>query len=684
MRSKVSTKDLSISILNPDPLFSALVNVRSHWSMQTNKSFSVRPKADHTFKPSSDFEVTIPGVSHKGIIITSDRPILVSGTNRADQGTYSYVDSYQAIPMETLGTSYYAVTAAVRGEILVVCVFNNTMVSITVKGGTIYHNYIEYKSGDSFEEFLDQYDTLLLYSSESLTGTHISSNNVITVYSGNQYVFLGGGSNFLVQQLAPVHRWSSTIHMLIPSPGANLEVIIVAAYADTVASIVCDESNSATNATLTDAGSSYLRSIGNERCTVSSNNAVSVTVILTGTGFDPVMIRIQPVVELTSTRSCMFVAKPTDLSAVLVLYSNTNSIALNNKDVPLGAVLNGFYTTAQIESKVHEIKCRSHDCWISAYIHAVLPQTKEAVGFPLHFIEIVSHIKTRLSNDEETTPIFKVTTATDQETSTLSLRETTQSPREVTHSPREVTHSPREVTHSPREVTHSPREVTHGVSPLQTTLWSLVSAGTTPSTRNTSPDLTSENGVPSADQSQPTVPVNNVVSIQWTTAVPTETTNSSVHTGINISQIQTATQLENFDGTARVIYKAVSCIGDMHSSWYLLNIFLILATTQTASVLNKTCACYGRSCQKRNYTREELENLVDELKQELMVKKETTSSHLRTLNSAPDHRTSSKVAGYTAGVILVTLAMGLLILDIPNLLSTLNTIRSNLCGTKPS
>ncbi|XP_033751155.1 uncharacterized protein LOC117335328 [Pecten maximus] len=104
----------------------------------------------------------------------------------------------------------------------------------------------------------------------------------------------------------------------------------------------------------------------------------------------------------------------------------------------------------------------------------------------------------------------------------------------------------------------------------------------------------------------------------------------------------------------------------------------------TNNVVNSTCTCRACSAKNTNYSREQLEGLVAELRQKLQVKRKATTKYVRTLTSAPDQRTSSKVVGYIAGIVLVTMAVGLLVIDSPNLLGMLKTIKCNLFSHKSS
>lgn len=92
---------------------------------------------------------------------------------------------------------------------------------------------------------------------------------------------------------------------------------------------------------------------------------------------------------------------------------------------------------------------------------------------------------------------------------------------------------------------------------------------------------------------------------------------------------------------------------------------------------NITCAC-TRKCrqQKTNYTQEELEEEIKEMKAKLTVAKNTTSKYTRTKMSARDDRTSSVVVGTAASVVMVVIFGGIVLAD---LFTIVRIIGRNVC-----
>ncbi|XP_069114840.1 uncharacterized protein [Argopecten irradians] len=94
--------------------------------------------------------------------------------------------------------------------------------------------------------------------------------------------------------------------------------------------------------------------------------------------------------------------------------------------------------------------------------------------------------------------------------------------------------------------------------------------------------------------------------------------------------------------------------------------------------LPRTCQC----CSSNNYTTDELDNILQQLRNELYVQPTKTVRYTRSLISAPDHRVSSKVIGYTCGCVIGCLGLCLLVFDRDNILTMMKTIRENLSYKK--
>lgn len=198
----------------------------------------------HVEQVPEEFMVTrVDRPEDKGIVITSNTPIVVYGLNTMQYST----DSFMAIPVQHLGTEYIGVSrpnetydtsatqsnrntemnSAIRqGCMLIVAAKSGTRLVITpsvdLEGGR--------PAGVPFDVTLNRGQTYFLKSSEAnaaifsdITGTIIQSSNPVSVFSGHVRASVFDNlvpayrlsKDHLVEQLLPVSKWG-TKHATIP------------------------------------------------------------------------------------------------------------------------------------------------------------------------------------------------------------------------------------------------------------------------------------------------------------------------------------------------------------------------------------------------------------------------------------------------------------------------------------
>ena len=149
--------------------------------------------------------------------ITSDYPISVYGLNRRYQTT----DTYIGLPTRVLGTSYramtYTMSAPLVPELAIVGTENNTYVTITPTVET----YAGHPAKIPFRVTLNKGDVYQVFAKEDLraganvdlTGTLITANNPISVFTGHQCAYVPSrqppitACNHLVEQMPPISSW---------------------------------------------------------------------------------------------------------------------------------------------------------------------------------------------------------------------------------------------------------------------------------------------------------------------------------------------------------------------------------------------------------------------------------------------------------------------------------------------
>jgi RHS repeat-associated protein len=172
-------------------------------------------------------------VQNKGVHVTSALPVTVYGMN---QRVFTS-DAYLGLPVEALGTDHYVLTysnmsSTPASQVGVVATEDATTVTITPSATT--GNRL---AGVPYTIALNQGQTYLLQNTVpttagDLTGTHVSSDKRIAVFSGNKSatipVTVSCCDDHLVEQLPPTNVWGkrfATIPLATRSKGDFFRVI---------------------------------------------------------------------------------------------------------------------------------------------------------------------------------------------------------------------------------------------------------------------------------------------------------------------------------------------------------------------------------------------------------------------------------------------------------------------------
>ena len=163
------------------------------------------------------------GKSTKAILVSATDEVVVYGVNKEGSST----DGYLALPTDVIGTSYYLTTMAppsdYPSELMVVGVEDGT--SITIRFGpntglNVTYNAQNYYKNDQLTISLNSYECFQLQSRYDLTGTYVTSTKVVSMFSGNALVNVGGHAgtrDMLTEQHVPTNRWGKKF-AIIPTP----------------------------------------------------------------------------------------------------------------------------------------------------------------------------------------------------------------------------------------------------------------------------------------------------------------------------------------------------------------------------------------------------------------------------------------------------------------------------------
>ncbi|XP_069142267.1 uncharacterized protein [Argopecten irradians] len=93
-----------------------------------------------------------------------------------------------------------------------------------------------------------------------------------------------------------------------------------------------------------------------------------------------------------------------------------------------------------------------------------------------------------------------------------------------------------------------------------------------------------------------------------------------------------------------------------------------------------TCECMNCSTYTpTNYTTEELLEIIQELRAELLIHRNATNSYLRTKISAKDDRPSAKAMGFMGCIILIAAGIGVIFIDMVSLIRMFKELKRNIC-----
>lgn len=176
-------------------------------------------------------------IEQLGIYISSNNPISVYGLNRRFQTT----DTYLGLPLHVLGTEYraigYDVSDGLMSHFAVVATENGTQVTITPSTNTNTKPAgipftISLKRGEVFQVSARNERT----GPSDITGTLITSNKKIAVFSGHQCAYVPSNilaCNHLVEQIPPLPSWGKHYYLGMLKPRSNYTFRVLAHEPDT-------------------------------------------------------------------------------------------------------------------------------------------------------------------------------------------------------------------------------------------------------------------------------------------------------------------------------------------------------------------------------------------------------------------------------------------------------------------
>ncbi|CAG2188163.1 unnamed protein product [Mytilus edulis] len=152
--------------------------------------------------------------------ITSDNAIAVYGVtfvvgrdylSLAGLYTTTISDAFLVYPIDTLGKDYYIASWSGESSFLITATQNNTAIHIQIASdsqATINFRGVLYSNGSTLSLTMNRFDTFSAFTQDDYTGTHISADKPIAVFSGGaqeeRYTI-----DIMYEQMVPTLYWGS-------------------------------------------------------------------------------------------------------------------------------------------------------------------------------------------------------------------------------------------------------------------------------------------------------------------------------------------------------------------------------------------------------------------------------------------------------------------------------------------
>lgn len=332
--------------------------------------------------------------SNQAIHIIADDFITVYASSIQNNGG----DSFIIYPVEILGTEYVTVNLETNSGfdsvISMIAMNDNTQINITFPYGISFvYESITYDNNSIFSVYLNKFEAFQITHENDLSGTIISSNSSVAVFSGHELgrpLFSTQTSvDTLFEMLLPVNFWS-TMYVVVTNPvftsGDGDEISIYASEKDTAVQI--EISGTTTQVVIGGKGQFHRFHLQFNSCVVlRSDKRILVSqissakqVVGSQTG-DSYLVLPTPVNswlnEYTFTTPGRLPSSA-DFRHGLVLIANSSSldkIFLNNAPLDLAlqwSLLDNTdysYTNIQLTEGVQSLTCVSSRCW--GYVYGI-------------------------------------------------------------------------------------------------------------------------------------------------------------------------------------------------------------------------------------------------------------------------------------------------------------------------
>ncbi|KAL3868223.1 hypothetical protein ACJMK2_041054 [Sinanodonta woodiana] len=318
-------------------------------------------------------------IVEKGVHVSATREVGVVVIN-SETKSLGY---YTALPVDVLGTSYYAVSyssSAGSSEMMVLATEDNTRVNITIPVSKLYSVKVlnsTYSPGSTVSITLNKrYVFHLAQKTETLTGYYIVSDKPVSVLSGNRVIAIGTNvsrADHLVDQLLPTKSQGKHFILFKAPPGVSESRVtyykVIAMENNTT--ITKGDSNKTIVGTLAQAGNEKELQITSENYEIFADKPVMVVQFVSSPiselKYDPAMTLIPSVEQWGNSYTfpgfdtgigIVFIVKTSDLPKLVV---NGNAVSLTSTNVTGPANAYKYVTMPNLGTGTYSLKINGSD-----------------------------------------------------------------------------------------------------------------------------------------------------------------------------------------------------------------------------------------------------------------------------------------------------------------------------------
>ena len=228
----------------------ATVIFEAPWAKETMQ-YTLDPNQVAMYRPPNFLTGVDSQFGFSGISVSSTSDISVFGINSSP----NTCGGFMVFPLSSLGTEYYAVTYEANRqvgnkypEIGIVAPADSTNVQITFPSGRnlrVVYSGRAYTSGQTIRARINKYESIQIQEQgySDLTGTYITADNKIAVFSGNIQtdIVISGmttSNDHIVAQIPSTNSYGTSFGIVpIPNRSSNDVIKVVAKEADTQVTI---------------------------------------------------------------------------------------------------------------------------------------------------------------------------------------------------------------------------------------------------------------------------------------------------------------------------------------------------------------------------------------------------------------------------------------------------------------